>query len=68
MTVDMSPSVSLSGVGPGQVLTEGTELVVKSNTPVQNVRFSIVNTDTGYSELMSGNKVQFNPTKTMLGQ
>ena len=67
VNVDMSPSVSLSGVGPGQVLTEGTELLVKSNTLVQNIGFSIVNIDTGYREFISGNQVQFNPTKNHEG-
>jgi hypothetical protein len=67
VTVDMTPNVSLSGVGPGQVLTEGTELIVKSNTTIKNIRFSITNTGTGYSEVLLGNKVQFNPTKNHVG-
>lgn len=53
VTIDFSPRVSLSGVGPDQVLTSSATLALSSNVTLDEVTYYLKKTKSGTTEVIS---------------
>ena len=53
VTIDFSPRVSLSGVGPNQVLTSSATLALNSNVTLDEVTYYLKKTKSGTTEVIS---------------
>jgi len=53
VTIDFSPRVSLSGVGPNQVLTSSATLALSSNVTLDEVTYYLKKTKSGTTEVIS---------------
>lgn len=53
VTIDFSPRVSLSGVGPNQVLTNSATLALSSNVTLDEVTYYLKKTKSGTTEVIS---------------
>lgn len=66
--VDFTPTLSLVGVGPNQILTDDVTLSVKSNMEVSDVKYHIEHVATGKKQILNSEDSTFVPTKDFEGE
>jgi len=66
--VDLSPQVTLLGLGPDQVITSPVDLSIQSNVPLENISYYIEHVKTGEILVLDDSEVTYTPQSSFDGE